>query len=52
VLADIRNTHNTYDVMQRFALFGYRTLSGGVLDDLKQMFQAKDTEATSGGYGC
>jgi len=52
MLANIRKTHDAYDVTQRFALFGYKTLSGGVLDDLKQIFTAEDQEAASGGCGC
>lgn len=54
-LADIQKNHNVYDVTQRFALYGYTALSGGALDDLKQIFQAEATEAAeaaSGGCGC
>lgn len=52
ILADIRKTHDAYDVTQQFALFGYKTLSGGALDDLKQIFTAEDQEAVSGACGC
>jgi uncharacterized protein (TIGR04222 family) len=50
-LADIRENHDVYDVTQRFALYGYTVLSGGALDDLKQIFKA-EAEAASGGCGC
>ncbi|MEG4403745.1 TIGR04222 domain-containing membrane protein [Microcoleus sp. MON2_D5] len=52
ILADIWKNHDVYDVPQRFALHGYRVLSGGVLDDLKQIFKAEEEEAASGGCGC
>ncbi len=53
ILADIKKNHDVYDVMQRFALYGYRVLSGGALDDLKQIFKAQDEEdAAAGGCGC
>ncbi|QLE56205.1 TIGR04222 domain-containing membrane protein [Nostoc sp. TCL26-01] len=52
LLADIKKNHDVYDVTQRFALYGYGALSGGTLDDLKQMFKAEDEEAASGGCGC
>lgn len=51
ILADIKKNHDAYDVMQRFALYGYQALSGGVLDDLKQIFKA-EAEAATGGCGC
>lgn len=52
-LADIQKNHDVYDVMQRFALYGYTVLSGGALDDLKQIFRAEaEAEAASGGCGC
>jgi len=38
-------------VTQRFALYSYKVLSGGALDDLKQIFTAEDEEATAGGCG-
>ena len=50
ILDEIRRTHDPFDVMQRFALFGYPKLSGGVLDDLRQAFKAE--EAAAGGCGC
>ncbi|MBD2677288.1 MULTISPECIES: TIGR04222 domain-containing membrane protein [Nostoc] len=52
ILGDIKKNHDVYDVTQRFALYGYGVLSGGALDDLKQMFKAEDEEAASGGCGC
>jgi uncharacterized protein (TIGR04222 family) len=51
VLADIYANHDRYDVLQAFALNGERVLSGGALDDLKQMYKA-EAEAASGGCGC
>ena len=52
VLADSRRNHDVYDVTQRFALYGYRVLSGGALDDLKQIFKAEEEEEASGACGC
>ncbi|MFN6517928.1 MAG: TIGR04222 domain-containing membrane protein [Nostoc sp. CreGUA01] len=52
ILADIKKNHDVYDVTQRFALYGYGVLSGGALDDLKQIFTAEDEEAAGGGCGC
>jgi len=51
ILADIQKNHDVYDVTQRFALYGYRVLSGGALDDLKQIFKAEE-EAAAGGCAC
>jgi uncharacterized protein (TIGR04222 family) len=51
ILADIRKNHDIYDVLQRFALDGDQVLSGGALDDLKQIYKAEEAEADSGG-GC
>lgn len=51
ILADIQKNHDAYDVTQRFALYGYKTLSGGALDDLKQLFKAEEEEA-QGACGC
>ncbi len=54
VLADLQKNHDVYDVTQRFALYGYSVLSGGTLDDLKQIFSAQaqaDSDAR-GGCGC
>ena len=53
ILDEIHITHDPFDIMQRFALFGYQKLSGGVLDDLRQAFTAEDQEAeAAGGCGC
>lgn len=55
VLADIHKNHDFYNVAHRFALYGYKTLSGGALDDLKQMYEAEAAEAAkeaSGACGC
>lgn len=52
VLADIQKNHDVYDVTQRFALYGYRVLSGGALDNLKQMFKKVEEDAASGACGC
>jgi uncharacterized protein (TIGR04222 family) len=51
ILADIHKNHDIYDVLQRFAIDGDRVLSGGALDDLKQIYKA-EAEAESGGCGC
>jgi uncharacterized protein (TIGR04222 family) len=50
-LADIRKNQDVHDVLQRFALNGDQVLSGGALDDLKQLYKA-EAEAESGGCGC
>jgi uncharacterized protein (TIGR04222 family) len=55
ILADIQKNHNVYDVTQRFALFGHEALSGGALDDVKQIFLAEakaEVIENSGGCGC
>jgi uncharacterized protein (TIGR04222 family) len=53
ILKDLRNNHDVYDVTQRFALYGYQTLSGGALDDLKQIFKAQaESDAMDAGGGC
>jgi uncharacterized protein (TIGR04222 family) len=41
ILADLKKNYDAYDVNQRFALYGYSVLSGGVLDDLRQVFSAQ-----------
>jgi hypothetical protein len=41
ILADFQKNHDVYDVNQRFALYGYKVVSGGSLDDLKQIFMVK-----------
>lgn len=51
ILADIEKSHDPYDLAQRFALYGYQTLSGGALDDLKRVFKEQEEE-DSGGCGC
>ncbi len=51
VLKDIRRSHNSFDPIQRFALYGESALSGGALDDLKQIYKAQQ-EADTGGCGC
>jgi uncharacterized protein (TIGR04222 family) len=52
ILADIKKNHDVYDVTQRFALYGYQVLSGGALDDLKQIFKAEAEEESASGCGC
>jgi len=47
VLADIKKNHDVYNVTQRFALYGDRVLSGGALDDLKQIYEAEAAEASA-----
>lgn len=51
VLSEIKQRHNWFDVVQRFALYGKDVLSGGALDDLKQIYQAQKKE-DAGGCGC
>ena len=51
VLADIRKRDTGFEPMERFALYGESTLSGGVLDDLKQIYKAQ-LEEDAGGCGC
>jgi uncharacterized protein (TIGR04222 family) len=55
ILADIHRNHDIYDVLQGFALNGYKVLSGGALDDLKQIYKAEaeaESDSASGGCGC
>lgn len=52
ILADIQKNHDVYDLTQRFAIYGYRVLSGGALDDLKQIFANDEAEPSTGGCGC
>ena len=56
VLADIHKNHDVYNVTQRFALYGHRVLSGGVLDDLEQIYKAEAAKAAAeiatGACGC
>ena len=51
VLKDIRKQDTGFDPIQRFALYGESTLSGGALDDLKQIYKAQHEDDT-GGCGC
>uniref|UniRef100_A0A832M3K2 TIGR04222 domain-containing membrane protein n=1 Tax=Oscillatoriales cyanobacterium SpSt-402 TaxID=2282168 RepID=A0A832M3K2_9CYAN len=53
ILSDLQKNHDRYDTAQRFALYGHQGLSGGALDDLKQIVKAQeDEESGSGGCGC
>ncbi len=52
VLKDIRKKDVSFDPIQRFALYGESTLSGGVLDDLKQIYKAQKKEDEAAGCGC
>jgi uncharacterized protein (TIGR04222 family) len=54
VYANIYKNQDVYDVIQRFALHGSESLSGGALDDLKQIFkdQAQADAEETGGCGC
>lgn len=47
ILADIKKNHDVYNVTQRFALYGDRVLSGGALDDLKQIYKAEAAEVAA-----
>ena len=54
VLEDIVRSQNSFDPIKRFALYGKSVLSGGALDDLKQIYEAQrqaDIEESSG-CGC
>jgi uncharacterized protein (TIGR04222 family) len=51
ILADIHKNHDIYDVLQGFAIHGDQVLSGGALDDLKQIYKA-EAENWEGGCGC
>lgn len=52
ILADLQKNHNAFDLPQRFALYGYTVLSGGVLDDLGQLFEAQENAESGGCGGC
>lgn len=52
VLKDIRKQDTGFDPIQRFALYGESSLSGGVLDDLKQIYKAQKQEDDAAGCGC
>lgn len=52
ILADIKKNHDVYDLTQRFAIYGYKVLSGGALDDLKRIYKADEEEASAGVCGC
>ena len=45
------HAHLLFDPIQRFALYGESTLSGEILDDLKQLYKAQQ-EKDTGGCGC
>lgn len=51
VLEDLKRNHDVYDVTHRFALCGDQALTGGALDDLKEILRAESEEA-AGGCGC
>jgi hypothetical protein len=53
--SNIKKNHDVYDLAQHVAVHGVKVLSGGALDELKQMFAAVEEEAASsscGGCGC
>jgi uncharacterized protein (TIGR04222 family) len=52
MLADIHKNHDVYDVLQGFAINGYRVLSGGALDDLKQIYKEEADADSAAGCGC
>jgi uncharacterized protein (TIGR04222 family) len=53
IRAEMQKNHDPYDLSQAFAVKGVEMLSGGALDDLKQIFQKiAAEEAASGGCGC
>jgi uncharacterized protein (TIGR04222 family) len=53
IRTEIQKNYDAYDLSQAFAVKGVAMLSGGALDDLKQIFQKiAAEEAASGGCGC
>jgi uncharacterized protein (TIGR04222 family) len=52
VLKEMRKNHDVYDVTSSFALYGDSVLSGGALDDLKQMMDAQAAEDAASACGC
>jgi uncharacterized protein (TIGR04222 family) len=55
IMTEIRKTHDVHDLAQAFAVTGFTVLSGGQLDDLKQIFQKvaeEEAAASSCGCGC
>jgi uncharacterized protein (TIGR04222 family) len=53
MVTDFQRNHDPYDRWHRFALHGYQTLSGGALDDLRQIFAAQEKEdSATAGCGC
>ncbi len=53
VLMKIKQEQDVHNMMQSFALSGYEILSGGVLDDLKQVFhETIQDESSACGCGC
>lgn len=53
VLAECTKEHDVHNLYQSFSISGYKVLSGGALDDLKQVFKATEVEdSSSGGCGC
>ncbi|MEL6931023.1 MAG: hypothetical protein AAFO95_20745, partial [Cyanobacteria bacterium J06600_6] len=51
VLRALGKNDSSFEPVPRFALYGESMLSGGVLDDLKQMYKAQE-ETDTGGCGC
>jgi uncharacterized protein (TIGR04222 family) len=51
IFEKLQINHDSYNVNERFAIYGYETLSGGTLDDLKRIFK-EEAEADAGGCGC
>lgn len=53
VLAECTKEHDVHNLYQSFSISGYKVLSGGALDDLKQVFKAIEVEDSSScGCGC
>jgi uncharacterized protein (TIGR04222 family) len=52
LLTDIQKSYDIHDATVGFAIHGYQMLSGGALDDLKQIFQYIESEKNDGGCGC
>jgi uncharacterized protein (TIGR04222 family) len=44
ILRDIQNNHDSLDMTEGFAIHGYQVLSGGVLNDLRQIYQEQERQ--------
>jgi uncharacterized protein (TIGR04222 family) len=44
ILRDIQNNHDSHDMTKGFAIHGYKVLSGGVMNDLRHIYQAQEIQ--------